>query len=73
MDSHRGLVAGSKASAAAGVDRLADRTTATFAPDGPLARAVPDFEPRAGQVDSDPGTAAKVRRVRILLIRLQTV
>src|SRR6202140_2723409 len=59
MDSHHGLVAGPKASATAGVERLADRTTAAFAPGGPLARAVPDFEPRAGQVEM----AAAVARV----------
>jgi ATP-dependent DNA helicase DinG len=53
------LAAGLKASATAGVERLADRTTATFAPDGPLARAVSDFEPRAGQVEM----AAAVARV----------
>jgi ATP-dependent DNA helicase DinG len=54
-----GGVAGPKAAAAAGGHHLPDRTTATFAPDGPLARAVPDFEPRAGQVEM----AAAVARV----------
>ena len=48
-----------KASAAAGVDGLTHRTIATFAPDGPLARAVSDFEPRTGQVKM----AAAVARV----------
>ena len=43
----------------AGVDGLSRRTTAAFAPDGPLARAVSDFEPRAGQVEM----AAAVARV----------
>ena len=30
---------------------LAERVAAAFAPDGALARVLPDFEPRAGQVD----------------------
>ena len=35
---------------------------AVFAPDGPLARALPDFEPRAGQVEMAAAVAARLRR-----------
>jgi ATP-dependent DNA helicase DinG len=38
---------------------LAGLTREAFSPDGPLARTIPDFEPRAGQVDM----AARVARV----------
>jgi ATP-dependent DNA helicase DinG len=41
------------------VSGLAGLTAEAFAPDGPLARAIADFEPRAGQVDM----AARVARV----------
>jgi ATP-dependent DNA helicase DinG len=41
------------------VPGLASLTAETFGPDGPLARTIPDFEPRAGQVDM----AARVARV----------
>ena len=59
MDPHHGQAGGPQASAGAGADRLAARTTAAFAPGGALARAVPDFEPRAGQIEM----AAAVARV----------
>jgi ATP-dependent DNA helicase DinG len=41
------------------VSGLASLTADAFEPDGPLARTLPDFEPRAGQVDM----AARVARV----------
>jgi ATP-dependent DNA helicase DinG len=72
VDPHHGLVADPKASAAAGVDRLADRTTATFAPDGPLARAVPDFEPRAGQVEMAVAVARVFEAGGVLLAEAGT-
>jgi ATP-dependent DNA helicase DinG len=72
MDSHHGPLAGLKASATAGVDRLADRTTATFAPDGPLARAVPDFEPRAGQVEMAAAVAHVFEAGGVLLAEAGT-
>jgi ATP-dependent DNA helicase DinG len=34
-----------------GLTPLAERVAAAFAPDGALARTLPDFEPRSGQVD----------------------
>ncbi len=44
----------------------------TFAPDGPLAKAIPDFEPRAGQVQMAAAVASVFERGGILLAEAGT-
>ncbi len=44
----------------------------TFAPDGPLARAIPDFEPRAGQVQMAAAVASVFERGGVLLAEAGT-
>src|SRR5436190_9345227 len=46
---------------------LAERTHAAFAADGPLARAVADFEPRAGQLEMASAVADVIEHGGILL------
>ena len=45
---------------------------ATFATDGPLARAIPDFEPRAGQVEMAAAVARAFERGGVLLAEAGT-
>src|SRR5215471_2569646 len=45
---------------------------ATFAPDGPLARAIPDFEPREGQLDMARAVAQAFERGGVLLAEAGT-
>src|SRR5512142_2768985 len=51
---------------------LAAAVEATFAPDGPLARAIPDFEPRAGQVEMAAAVADVFERGGVLLAEAGT-
>jgi ATP-dependent DNA helicase DinG len=51
---------------------LADAATAAFACDGPLARAMPDFEPRAGQVEMAAAVAQVFERGGVLLAEAGT-
>ena len=51
---------------------LADLAKATFASDGPLARAMPDFEPRAGQVEMADAVAQVFERGGVLLAEAGT-
>ena len=46
--------------------------TAAFSPDGPLARAMADFEPRAGQVDMAGAVAKVFERGGVLLAEAGT-
>ena len=46
---------------------VVEAVKAVFAPDGPLARALPDFEPRAGQVDMAIAVARAFERGGVLL------
>jgi ATP-dependent DNA helicase DinG len=51
---------------------IVDAVKAVFAPDGPLARALPDFEPRAGQVDMAIAVARALERGGVLLAEAGT-
>src|SRR6266536_2882767 len=51
---------------------LAEAATAAFSPDGPLARAMPDFEPRAGQVEMASAVAQVFARGGVLLAEAGT-
>jgi ATP-dependent DNA helicase DinG len=51
---------------------LAEAATAAFCPDGPLARAMPDFEPRAGQVEMASAVAQVFARGGVLLAEAGT-
>jgi ATP-dependent DNA helicase DinG len=51
---------------------LADAATDAFACDGPLARAMPDFEPRAGQVEMAAAVAQVFERGGVLLAEAGT-
>jgi ATP-dependent DNA helicase DinG len=51
---------------------LRQRTEAAFAPDGPLARAMPDFEPRAGQLDMAAAVAGVFEDGGVLLAEAGT-
>jgi ATP-dependent DNA helicase DinG len=60
---------GGYATSAAG---LSDAVEAIFAPDGPLARAMPDFEPRAGQIEMAAAVAQVFARGGVLLAEAGT-
>jgi ATP-dependent DNA helicase DinG len=64
-------VAGPKASTTAETT-LGERVVAAFAPDGELVRAVPDFEPRAGQVEMAAAVAQVFERGGVLLAEAGT-
>jgi ATP-dependent DNA helicase DinG len=51
---------------------LVDAVKAVFAPDGPLARALPDFEPRAGQVEMAVAVARALEQGGVLLAEAGT-
>ena len=51
---------------------LPERTQAVFAPDGPLARAIPDFEPRAGQIEMAAAVAKVIDDGGVLLAEAGT-
>jgi ATP-dependent DNA helicase DinG len=51
---------------------LVDAVQAAFAPDGPLARAVGDFEPRGGQVEMAIGVARTIENGGVLLAEAGT-
>jgi ATP-dependent DNA helicase DinG len=51
---------------------LAEAAQAAFAPDGPLARAIADFEPRAGQVRMAAAVATVFERGGVLLAEAGT-
>jgi len=51
------------------LSRIVDET---FAPDGPLARTIPDFEPRAGQVTMAAAVASVFERGGVLLAEAGT-
>jgi ATP-dependent DNA helicase DinG len=55
-----------------GVVTLQDAATAAFSPAGPLARAMPDFEPRAGQVEMAAAVAQVFERGGVLLAEAGT-
>src|SRR6059058_302696 len=50
----------------------ADAVAAVFAPDGALARALPDFEPRSGQVEMAAAVARVFERGGVLLAEAGT-
>src|SRR5213076_2243153 len=54
------------------VPSLSGVTEAVFAPGGPLARAIPDFEPREGQVEMARAVAQAFERGGILLAEAGT-
>jgi len=56
----------------AGVATAVDAVTAAFAPDGALGRALPDFEPRAGQVEMAAAVARVFERGGVLLAEAGT-
>ena len=58
--------------AAAGAQDLPARVAAIFADDGPLARAFPSFEPRAGQVDMAAAVARVLAQGGVLLAEAGT-
>ena len=58
--------------AADAADTLTARTAAVFAPDGPLARTVPDFEPRAGQIEMAAAVARTFEEGGVLLAEAGT-
>ena len=60
---------GGCATSAAG---LSEAVEAIFAPDGPLARAMPDFEPRAGQIEMAAAVAQVFARGGVLLAEAGT-
>src|SRR6266850_5049504 len=49
-----------------------EATASVFAPDGPLARAMPEFEPRAGQVEMAAAVARVLERGGVLLAEAGT-
>ena len=51
---------------------LGDRVAQVFAPDGPLARTVPDFEPRAGQIEMAAAVARAFEEGGVLLAEAGT-
>jgi ATP-dependent DNA helicase DinG len=55
-----------------GTKNLADTAQAVFAPDGPLARSISDFEPRAGQVEMAAAVARVFERGGVLLAEAGT-
>ena len=56
----------------AGVTTAVDAVAAAFAPDGALARALPDFEPRSGQVEMAAAVARVFERGGVLLAEAGT-
>ena len=56
----------------AGVTTAVDAVAAAFAPDGALARALPDFEPRGGQVEMAAAVARVFERGGVLLAEAGT-
>jgi ATP-dependent DNA helicase DinG len=55
-----------------GTATTGDAVAAAFAPDGALARALPDFEPRAGQVEMAAAVARAFERGGVLLAEAGT-
>jgi ATP-dependent DNA helicase DinG len=51
---------------------IVEAVTAVFAPEGPLARALPDFEPRAGQLEMAIAVARSLERGGVLLAEAGT-
>ena len=51
---------------------LVESTAQVFAPDGPLARAMPEFEPRAGQIEMATAVARVFERGGVLLAEAGT-
>src|SRR6266850_4951216 len=49
-----------------------EATASVFAPDGPLARAMPEFEPRAGQIEMATAVARVFERGGVLLAEAGT-
>jgi ATP-dependent DNA helicase DinG len=64
--------AGLKAARATKVDGLIARSVDIFAADGPLARALPAFEPRAGQVEMSAAVARVLETGGVLLAEAGT-
>jgi ATP-dependent DNA helicase DinG len=60
------------ARSASGAPTLGDRVAQVFAPGGPLARTVPDFEPRAGQAAMADAVARTFERGGVLLAEAGT-
>jgi ATP-dependent DNA helicase DinG len=54
------------------VSALGDRVDAVFAPDGPLAQSIPDFEPRRGQQDMAAAVARAFQDGGVLLAEAGT-
>jgi len=54
------------------VPGLKDNVDATFAPDGPLARSIPDFEPRGGQQEMAAAVARAFEDGGVLLAEAGT-
>ena len=58
--------------AVSGIATLSGLVEAVFAPDGPLARTIPDFEPRDGQVEMAGAVARAFERGGVLLAEAGT-
>jgi ATP-dependent DNA helicase DinG len=58
--------------AVSGITSLTDLVGAVFAPDGPLARTIPDFEPRDGQTEMAAAVARVFGRGGVLLAEAGT-
>ncbi len=58
--------------AVSGLNGLPGQVAGVFAPDGPLARSIPDFEPRGGQQDMAAAVAAVFHAGGVLLAEAGT-
>jgi ATP-dependent DNA helicase DinG len=58
--------------AVSSLSRLPSQVAAVFAPDGPLARSIPDFEPRSGQLDMAGAVASVFQDGGVLLAEAGT-
>ncbi len=62
----------SEVPAVPGLSSLPSQVAAVFAPDGPLARSIPDFEPRSGQLDMAGAVASVFKDGGVLLAEAGT-
>jgi ATP-dependent DNA helicase DinG len=58
--------------AVSGIGALTELVGASFAPDGPLARTIPSFEPRGGQIEMAAAVARTFERGGVLLAEAGT-
>ena len=62
----------SEVPAVPGLNSLPSQVAAVFGPDGPLARSIPDFEPRSGQLDMAGAVASVFKDGGVLLAEAGT-